>query len=175
MKNTINILLLLLFFTAANAQTAKLEEGYYRSSNDFKSNNILPSGDLLSASSTDLVFKFLYTKVYYNSRNVWGYRNKEGKDYRSIEGKFYEVVLANKICVYQFVENNETSFRVSYGPAGMPLEMTSDNVLKLLSDNPAIASQYKSLGGKDRKEKAIDFIERYNSSTQISAIDSVNK
>jgi hypothetical protein len=57
----------------------------------------------------------------------------------------------------------------------MPLEMTSDNVLKLLSDNPAIASQYKSLGGKDRKEKAIDFIERYNSSTQISAIDSVNK
>ena len=167
MKNTFTTLLFLLCLTASKAQSTNVEEGYYRTSSDFKSNNLLQVGELISANGTDLVFKFLYSKVYYNTKNVWGYRDKDGKDYRSIEGKFFQVVLAKKICVFQLTENNETIYRISYEAGGFPLEMNTDNVLKLLSGNQILATQYKSLGGRDKKEKAIEFIKRYNDSPQM--------
>jgi len=158
--------LLFILFTAAItfAQMSSYTEGYYQTCKEYKTNDLRPSGELLSATTTDLVFKYGYNKVYYVSNKIWGFRDKEGKDYKSIDGKFYEIINAKKLFIFRLIEKNETSYRVSDGASGYPLEITPDNVLILLSDYASLANEYKALSGKDKKAKAIEFITRYNES-----------
>jgi hypothetical protein len=164
MKRIYSLLFSLLLSALTYAQTASFKEGYYQTCKEYKANDLRPSGELLSATTTDLVFKYGYNKVYYVSNKIWGFRDKEGKDYKSIDGKFYEIINAKKIFIFRLIEKNETSYRVSDGASGYPLEITPDNVLILLSDYSSLANEYKALSGKDKKAKAIEFITRYNES-----------
>jgi len=164
MKRIYSLLFSLLLSALIFAQTASFTEGYYQSSKEYKANDLRPSGELLSATTTDLVFKYGYNKVYYVSNKIWGFRDKEGKDYKSIDGKFYEIINAKKLFIFRLIEKNETSYRVSDGASGYPLEMTPDNVLILLSDYASLANEYKALSGKDKKAKVLEFIARYNES-----------
>ena len=164
MKRIYALLFTLLITAVSFAQMSSYTEGYYQTSKEYKTNDLRPSGELLSATSTDLVFKYGYNKVYYASNKIWGYRDREGKDYKSIDGKFYEIINAKKLFIFRLIEKNETSYRISDGASGYPMEITPDNVLILLSDYPSLANEYKSLSGKEKKAKAIEFIARYNDS-----------
>ena len=112
MKNYTFGLLFILFGFSAFAQGITPTEGYYRTVNNYKQENIDFAGELVSATATDLVFKYLYNKLYYNSRNVWGYRDKDGNDYRSIDGKFYQIINGKKIFVFELKENDETIHKI---------------------------------------------------------------
>ena len=164
MKRIYSLLFSLLLSALTFAQTASFKEGYYQTCKEYKANDLRPSGELLSATTTDLVFKYGYNKVYYVSNKIWGFRDKEGKDYKSIDGKFYEIINAKKLFIFRLIEKNETSYRVSDGASGYPMEITPDNVLILLSDYASLANEYKALSVKDKKAKALEFIARYNES-----------
>jgi hypothetical protein len=164
MKRISSILFILFSGILIFAQVTSYKEGYYQTCKEYKANDLRPSGELLSATTTDLVFKYGYNKVYYVSNKIWGFRDKEGKDYKSIDGKFYEIIEAKKLFIFRLIENNETSYRVSDGASGYPLEITPDNVMILLSDYTSLVNEYKGLSGKDKKAKALEFIARYNES-----------
>ncbi len=164
MKRIYSLIFCLLISALTFAQMASYTEGYYQTCKEYKANDLRPSGELLSATTTDLVFKYGYNKVYYLSNKIWGFRDKDGKDYKSIDGKFYEIINAKKLFVFRLVEKNETTYKISDGASGYPMDVTPDNVLILLSDYASLANEYKSLSGKDKKVKALDFIARYNES-----------
>lgn len=152
-------------FSALKAQihvTAKETEGVFGSSLEFVENSIRKPGRLTKADEVSVTFMARYKEVTYTPNNVWGYRDAEGNDYRSIDGKFFKIAKKEAIWVYECGEAEKMITKISLGAKQIPQDLTPDFLAYLLRNDEKLFKEYLLLNKKDKKEKAFEYIDKYN-------------
>lgn len=140
-------------------------EGIYSNSREFVTDEMRQVGTLEKSGPESVVFSMRYKNTTYTPKNIWGYRDHEGNDYRAIDEYFYKIVSKSTIWVYVMLDEKENEhYMVSMGYNRHPVEASPENLGVLIAANKELSEQYAALSKKEKKTKAIEFVYSYNDS-----------
>jgi hypothetical protein len=122
MKNSISFLLIAIIMVAANSVSAqnkqellKNKSGVYMSFADFKAQKLnlevdytkekhkIKSNDFLNKSDIDVIH--MDKKYTFAKKDIYGFRDSKGVDFRFFENKEYQIIAADTIFLYLKQEN----------------------------------------------------------------------
>jgi hypothetical protein len=187
--NCIMLIMIISLLTAFAANAQKVKAGFYKTAEDYLSGTITDAGEYVGwgripFAGDKVEFKKGGVNKVYHAKELdyWGFRDKDGLDFRIDKAKktFYGIAISGSVMLYSnYISSRpdgkggisisfaKDAIYLSKGPSG---EIHGQNMGKRLkewfADDPVISKKFNAAWIGWDSEKAISFIEQYNSRHQ---------